>query len=110
LQATFALSLGIAYFRARRARREWWARVNLWILSLWLAMMVNAAFDVYLEGPQGGIWFWCLIGFGIAALEAQRAERSESLQAARHDARGHAHRTPTPSMPQPALPTAGSQT
>jgi hypothetical protein len=49
--------------------------VNLWILSFWLAFMVNAAFDVFLEGPQGGVWFWSLIGFGIAALEAQRAER-----------------------------------
>jgi hypothetical protein len=69
--------------------------------------MVNAAFDVFLEGPQGGVWFWCLIGFGIAALEAQRAERNESLQAARHNARGHVmHRTPTPVMPQQAPPTA----
>ena len=83
LQSTFALSLVVAFFRARRERREWWARVNLWILSFWLAFMVNAAFDVFLEGPQGGVWFWCLIGFGIAALEAQRAERSESRQPVR---------------------------
>jgi hypothetical protein len=107
LQSTFALSLAIAFVRARRERREWWARVNLWILSFWLAFMVNAAFDVYLEGPQGGIWFWCLIGFGIAALEAQRAERIASRQSARAKALGHApHTTPTPSMPQPALPNA----
>lgn len=78
LQGTFAWSLVVAYFRARRERQEWWARVNLWVLSFWLAFMVNAAFDVYLEGPQGGIWFWCLIGFGIAALEAQRAQRRAS--------------------------------
>jgi len=76
LHITFALSLVLAFFRARRDRREWWARVNLWIFSFWVAFMVNAAFDVFLEGPQGGVWFWCLIGFGIAALEAQRAERS----------------------------------
>ena len=75
LHVTFVLSMAVAFIRARRDRREWWARVNLWILSFWLAFMVNAAFDVFLEGPQGGIWFWCLIGFGIAALEAQRAER-----------------------------------
>jgi hypothetical protein len=73
--------------------------------------MVNAAFDVFLEGPQGGVWFWCLIGFGIAALEAQRAERSASRQAAGHQSRGHVtHGTPIPSMPQPALPVAGGQT
>jgi hypothetical protein len=72
LQGTFAWSLMLAYIRARRERQEWWARVDLWVLSFWLAFMVNGAFDVFIEGPQGGIWFWCLIGFGIAALEAQR--------------------------------------
>jgi len=108
LQSTFALSLLIAFFKARRERREWWARMNLWILSFWLAFTVNAAFDVFIEGPQGGVWFWCLIGFGIAALEAQRAERSESRQPARAQARGHVtHRVPAPPMPQPALPVAG---
>jgi hypothetical protein len=35
---------------------------------------VNASFDVYLEGPQAGIWFWCVFGFGIAALETQRVK------------------------------------
>lgn len=110
LHITFALSLVVAFFRARRDRHEWWARVNLWIFSFWLAFMVNAAFDVFLEGPQGGVWFWCLIGFGIAALEAQRAERSQSRQPARATARGRVPPTsPTPSMPQPALPVAGSQ-
>jgi len=30
---------------------------------------------VSLEGPQGGIWFWSLFGFGIAALHVQRRTR-----------------------------------
>jgi hypothetical protein len=75
LQGSFALGLLRAHFRARRARQEWWARVNLWILAYWTAFMVNAMFSVFLEGPQGGIWFWCLFGFGIAALETQKRER-----------------------------------
>ena len=54
--------------------------MNLWVLSFWLAFMVNAAFDVFLEGPQGGVWFWCLIGFGIAALEAQRRAQTIARQ------------------------------
>jgi hypothetical protein len=74
LQTAFAVSLLVAYFKARRAGREWWARVNLWLLAYWSAFMVNGAFDVFLEGPQGGIWFWSLFGFGIAVLEAQRRE------------------------------------
>ena len=47
-------------------------RANLWILAYWTALLVNGSFDVYLEGPQGGIWFWCIFGLGIAAVEAQR--------------------------------------
>lgn len=72
LQGTFAASLLRAYFTARRRRLDWWAKLDVFILAYWTAFMVNASFDVYLEGPQGGIWFWCLIGFGIAAVEIQR--------------------------------------
>lgn len=72
LQATFAVTLLRAYFRARACRDEWWARVDLWILSFWLAFMINGNFDVFLEGPQGGIWFWSLMGVGIAAIEFQK--------------------------------------
>jgi hypothetical protein len=27
---------------------------------------------VFLEGPQGGIWFWSIFGFGIVAADKQR--------------------------------------
>jgi hypothetical protein len=77
LQGAFAVSLLQAYGRARRAGREWWACVNLWILAYWTAFMVNTVFDVFLEGPQGGIWFWSLFGFGLAALEVQRSQRNQ---------------------------------
>jgi len=30
--------------------------------------MVNASFDVLLEGPMGGIWFWTVYGVGLAAM------------------------------------------
>lgn len=74
LQGAFGASLLAAYARARRVGRDDWARFDLWILTFWTAGLVNAAFDVFLEGPQGGIWFWCVIGVGIAALEAQRRD------------------------------------
>jgi len=75
LQLTFAASLARAAVRARQWRQEWWARVDVRILGYWVAFVVNGAFDVFLEGPQGGIWFWSLLGFGIAALRAQRYQR-----------------------------------
>jgi O-antigen ligase len=72
LQGTFSVGLWTEYRRARRLGRDNWAVLNLWILCYWLAFMINGAFDVFLEGPQGGIWFWCVFGFGMGVLEVQR--------------------------------------
>ena len=72
LQLTFAGMLILAYRRARARGQDLWTRLNLWTLASWAAFMINASFDVYLEGPQGGIWFWSFFGFGIALLEVQR--------------------------------------
>jgi O-Antigen ligase len=74
LQIGFGLSLLFAHLRARRAGALGWARLNLWILSYWTAFIVNSCFDVFLEGPQGGIWFWSLMGLGIGVLELQRRD------------------------------------
>ncbi|WP_075832062.1 O-antigen ligase family protein [Deinococcus marmoris] len=74
LQLAFGFSLLRAYALARAARNTLWASLNLWLFAYWLAFLVNASFDVYLEGPQGGIWFWCLFGFGLAAMETQRRQ------------------------------------
>jgi hypothetical protein len=37
--------------------------------------LVDMTFSVTIEGPQGGIWFWCLFGFGIVLLETQRLQQ-----------------------------------
>jgi hypothetical protein len=52
---------------ARKAGDERWANVMLWVACYQLAILVDAAFDVALEGPMLGIWFWCLFGFGTAS-------------------------------------------
>ncbi|MFC3834440.1 O-antigen ligase family protein [Deinococcus rufus] len=77
LNVVFAFSLLMAFVRARAHGHLMWANVHLWLLAYWLAFIVNASFDVYIEGPQGGIWFWSVMGFGIAALELYR--RGEKL-------------------------------
>ncbi|WP_412030213.1 O-antigen ligase family protein [Deinococcus yunweiensis] len=77
LNVVFAFSLLMAFVRARAYGHLMWANVHLWLLAYWLAFIVNASFDVYIEGPQGGIWFWSVMGFGIAALELYR--RGEKL-------------------------------
>ncbi len=40
----------------------------LFLLAYWMAFMINTAFDVFLEGPMGGIWFWTVYGIGLAAV------------------------------------------
>jgi len=74
LQVVFALALIQAYRKAQRQGLVDLANLNLWVLAYWWAFMVNAGFDVFLEGPQGGIWFWSLFGFGLALLIWQKNE------------------------------------
>jgi hypothetical protein len=71
LQLTFGASLIRGIFRSRKAGETFWARITTWVLIYWLAMLVDTAFDPYLEGPQGAIWFWSLFGFGLAAIRLQ---------------------------------------
>lgn len=55
------------WLRAKRSGDQAWQGVFAFLVAYWSAFMANAAFDVFLEGPMGGIWFWCLFGVGIAA-------------------------------------------
>lgn len=80
--ATWALLLGataasllVAYRRRMAEGRRDWANLNLWLLAYLIAYVTNAAFDVYLEGPMGGIWFWSTLGLSLAALRIQRQPR-----------------------------------
>lgn len=79
LQVAFGGGLLRRYLAARRAGDLEWARLDLWILGYWVAFLVNASFDVFLEGPQGGIWFWSLFGVGLAALVVQRSAAGQTL-------------------------------
>ena len=41
-------------------------------LAYWGAFMANASFDVFIEGPMGGIWLWTVFGAGLAAVWTYR--------------------------------------
>ena len=64
------------WLRARRAGRHRWMALFAFLVAYMAAIHVNAAFDVFLEGPMGGIWFWSVFGLGLAArhLHATRPE------------------------------------
>jgi O-antigen ligase len=68
-----------AYLMRRAEGRSTWAHVNLWLATYWAAFVTNASFDVYLEGPMGGIWFWAVVGFALSVLRVQRSTVGDLL-------------------------------
>lgn len=66
-QLAFGLGVLRAAFRAYR-KAPLWVPILGWVFIYWLAALTDGSFDVYLGGPQGGIWFWSVIGVGIAAM------------------------------------------
>jgi len=75
--ATFGYGLGWAHLTARRRGDTHWAPIFLFLGCYWAAFLINASFDVFLEGPMGGIWFWSLCGVSIASLWFYRYQRNE---------------------------------
>lgn len=61
-----------SYLAALNNNQTHVAKLSLWLMAYLTAFFTNMSFDVYLEGPQGGIWFWCVAGFAIALIQAQR--------------------------------------
>jgi hypothetical protein len=59
--------------RARISGDNAWADFFLLIFCYALGFIVEGTFDVALEGPMSGIWFWCLFGVGIGATMIYRA-------------------------------------
>ena len=64
---------------ARRLEDEWWASVFAFLLIYWTSILVASSFDVALEGPVMGIWFWTIHGVGLASVILHR-HRVATLQ------------------------------
>ena len=47
----------------------------MWLLAYWLAFLFNAQTVVFLEGPQGAVWFWSLTGCIWVYLYANKRRR-----------------------------------
>jgi hypothetical protein len=68
LQVAFGIGLLRATWAHRRTGDLKLAAVGGWLLAYWIAMMLDTSFDPYLEGPQGGIWFWTVVGLGLVVM------------------------------------------
>ncbi len=49
-----------------------WNSLFVFLLAYWAAFVTRATFDVYFEGPVGGIWFWTVYGVGLSAMVIYR--------------------------------------
>ena len=81
LQGGYAVSLLRAAWIARRNGQTVWVQVFGVLVVYWLASMTNMSFDVYLEGPQGGIPFWSSIGLGLASIKLAEDDRRAGRKA-----------------------------
>jgi hypothetical protein len=54
-----------AWAAARRRRQAAWMGFFALVVAYAVAALANGAFDVYFEGPMGGIWYWTVWGAGL---------------------------------------------
>ena len=62
-----------------RGHRQW-AELFLFVFCYAASIIINASFDVALEGPMQGIWFWCLFGFGVGSVMVYRAQAADRIR------------------------------
>jgi O-Antigen ligase len=78
LAAWFGTLLHTMLLARRRGQAEW-AGLLLFVACYATSCVINATFDVALEAPMQGIWFWCLIGSGIGATMIYRYMQDNRL-------------------------------
>ena len=64
---------------ARSRGQKQWADLFLFVICYATSILINALFDVTLEGPMQGIWFWCLFGFGIGSAMIYRVQATVGI-------------------------------
>ena len=69
-------AMASGYLRCRRSGEEKWAALLLFLMAYGTAFTINTSFDVFIEGPMGGVWYWSVYGFGLAALWLHRHDPS----------------------------------
>jgi hypothetical protein len=63
-----------AILTARLRGDERWVELFTFVVCYELAILINATFDVVLEGPMQGVWFWCLFGLGLGSVMIYRVQ------------------------------------
>jgi hypothetical protein len=66
--------LGSSLLIARRNQHTLWEGLFFFLPTYLIAFLINGSFDVFIEGPMGGIWFWSIYGTGVGAAMIYRRE------------------------------------
>jgi hypothetical protein len=82
----FSTMFGNAYTAWRNGEPAW-GRFFIFISCYALAAIIDSSFDVALEGPMIGIWFWTLIGVGLGTSMVYWSRYSQR-SALRYSSRG----------------------
>lgn len=74
LLASWLGMMAMNILEARLAGEERWANWFLFLACYFSAAVIDASFDVALEGPMLGIWFWVIFGTGVGSSMVYRAK------------------------------------
>jgi hypothetical protein len=83
-QLAWVASLLRYYAKSRLNHHDDWSGLFLSLLVYWLGFMINATFDVFIEGPMGGIWYWSVYGVGLAGMWIYRRDPGMPLRIEGH--------------------------
>jgi hypothetical protein len=64
LQVAWIVAMMRSYWKAKEHPDATWCRLFAWLIAFWMAFVIEAGFDVSLEGPMAGIPFWSIFGVG----------------------------------------------
>jgi hypothetical protein len=67
-----AYTMVSAHIRAARAKDSNKARLMWFLFCYFVAFTLSMSFDVVLEGPYSGIWYWAIVGTAISVGRTKR--------------------------------------
>jgi hypothetical protein len=59
--------MGRCLVRAHLQEQHFWEGLFFFLATYLTAFLINGSFDVFIEGPMGGIWLWTIYGTGLGS-------------------------------------------
>jgi hypothetical protein len=77
--------MGRCLVSAHLKRLPFWEGLFFFLATYLTAFLINGSFDVFIEGPMGGIWMWSIYGTGLGSAIIFRGECDAREQARESD-------------------------